>query len=303
MKEAKKRKIYVALGIVFLAAVAGLYSYLYLIPSITDALTPTVTVEYGQLQTVEVAWCTVVREETVVYAQEAGEVSYYAKETEKTRKGTKVLDVYPPGSTGSAYTASVTGFVSYYLDGYEDFFKPDSMASLNGEILRSTSLTPKRTERQSAEKGDALFKLITSDIWYMVLSVPEEEKPAYRLNSTVTVEFAEGSVKASVSEVYDRAGDVLVILKTNRFFPEFARIRQQDVKIITSDYTGLILPESALAREGEETGAYVQSVDGSYRFVPVEVLTQSGGQVLVSADGGLRIYDTVLRNVDNDQEE
>ena len=303
MKEAKKRNIYVALGAVFLAAVAGLYAYLYLIPSITGALTPTVTVEYGQLRTTETAWCTVVREETVVRAQEAGTVSYYAQETEKTRKGAKVLDIYPPGSTGSAYTASVTGFVSYYLDGYEDVFTPESMASLSGETLRSTSITPKRTELQSAEKDDPLFKLITNDTWYMVLSVSEEAKPSYRLGSSVTVEFAEGSVKASVSELYDRSGDVLVILKTNRFFPDFAKIRQQDVKIVTSDYTGLILPASALAEVEGETGAYVQSVDGSYRFVPVEVLTRSGEQVLVSADGSLRNYDTVLRNVDNDQEE
>ena len=137
----------------------------------------------------------------------------------------------------------------------------------------------------------------------MVLSVSEEAKPSYRLGSSVTVEFAEGSVKASVSELYDRSGDVLVILKTNRFFPDFAKIRQQDVKIVTSDYTGLILPASALAEVDGETGAYVQSVDGSYRFVPVEVLTRSGEQVLVSADGSLRNYDTVLRNVDNDQEE
>ena len=43
MKEKKKRNIYAVLIALFVITVAGLYSYLYLIPEITGALTPTVT--------------------------------------------------------------------------------------------------------------------------------------------------------------------------------------------------------------------------------------------------------------------
>ena len=39
MKERRKRNIYVVLTALFLIAVAGLYTYLYLIPEITGALT------------------------------------------------------------------------------------------------------------------------------------------------------------------------------------------------------------------------------------------------------------------------
>lgn len=303
MKERKKRNIYAVLTALFVIAVAGLYSYLYLIPDITGALTPTVTVEYGNLQTSETARCTVVREETVVYASESGTVSYYSNETEKTRKGTKVLDVYPVGSTGTAYTAPTTGFVSYYVDGWEESFKPDSMATLKPEELMETDIVPEDIRKNDAEQGDALFKIVTNDTWYMVLTVPKEAKDAYGLNSNVTVMFGDAGVRARVSETYDRGDYAMVILKTSRYYEHFAQIRQTDVKVITSDYSGLLLPDSAIAEEEGEYGAYVLGIDGNYSFVPVEILTRSGDKVLVSADGKLKIYDTVRRDITKDQEE
>ncbi|MBQ4505665.1 MAG: hypothetical protein II971_00255 [Firmicutes bacterium] len=303
MKERRKRNIYVVLTALFLIAVAGLYTYLYLIPEITGALTPTVTVEYGSLQTSEVAHCTVVREETVVYAGESGTVSYYSNETEKTRKGTKVLDVYPAGSSGVAYTAQTTGFVSYFVDGWEESLDPDSLATLKPDELIELNIVPEDVRKNDASEGDALYKLVTNDTWYMVLSVPKEKREAYSLNSNVTVIFDKGSVRAKVSESYDRGDYAMIILKTGRYFEYFAQLRTQDVKVITSDYTGLLLPVTAVTQQDEENGVYVLGIDGNYSFVPVEILTQSGDTILVSADGDLRIYDTVMRNVTEDQEE
>jgi len=302
MKESGKNKIGIALAVLLLAAIAGLYAYIYLIPGITGALTPTVTVTNGSMRNVETAFCTVIREEYPVYAQEEGTVSYYSKETEKTRKGSKVLDVYPPGGSGVAYRADTTGFVSYYLDGYEDYFSVEGIPELEPEQLNSSLIIPEKTVLQEVETGDILFKLVTSDTWYMVLTVPAEKKDVYVLSSSVTVELEKGSVKATVSEVYDKGSMCLVVLKTNRYYEDFAKLRQFSADVVTSDYDGLIVPLTAIAEEDGQQGVYVLGISGSYSFVPVEILTQNETDALVSSKGSLRIYDTVKRSAGEDEQ-
>ena len=194
-------------------------------------------------------------------------------------------------------------WIHRHVDGWEESLDPDSLATLKPDELIELNIVPEDVRKNDASEGDALYKLVTNDTWYMVLSVPKEKREAYSLNSNVTVIFDKGSVRAKVSESYDRGDYAMIILKTGRYFEYFAQLRTQDVKVITSDYTGLLLPVTAVTQQDEENGVYVLGIDGNYSFVPVEILTQSGDTILVSADGDLRIYDTVMRNVTEDQEE
>ena len=66
MNRRGKRTAGVIAVIVFLIAVAALYGYIYVVPSVTGALTPTAIAEYGEMQTSNPAQCIVFRREKVI---------------------------------------------------------------------------------------------------------------------------------------------------------------------------------------------------------------------------------------------
>ncbi len=307
-----KLRLSAAALIVFLAAVGGLYTYLYLIPDITGALMPTAVIGYGELSVADSSKCIIVRSETPVFAEQDGSVSRYAAENEKTRKGSKVLDVYPAEGSGQAYKAASTGFVSYYYDGWEGYFTPDTIGTIKLDDLPEEPIEVVSTVKDSASKGDVLYKLINSDTWYIVLIVSEDRMEYYSINAQLEVEFEDGfKVRGNVMEMLNRGDYYYVVVKTGRFYENFSRIRQADVKVITKEYRGLAVPNSALAFD--ETGAegvYVLEIDGGYSFTPVNVLVRGAYETIVSEDdikitqedgtvktvGTVSIYDEVLRN-------
>ena len=130
--ETKKRRWPTVVLIIFILVVAALYVYLYLMPEISGSLTPTYIVQYASVQKTDDAHCIVVRDESVVKAGHTGSISYYSKETEKTRKGFTVADIYS-GNNKYSLNCESTGFISYYLDSYEDFFNPSNLGSLDLE--------------------------------------------------------------------------------------------------------------------------------------------------------------------------
>ena len=122
MKKDKRRSRIIVATAVFLAACVGLYAFIYVIPGISGALTRTVIVSYGNLRVTDETEAYLIRNEVVLSAGQTGTVSYYVNEGAKTRKGTKVLDIYPPNGSVTGYYSGYTGVVSYYIDGYEAYF-------------------------------------------------------------------------------------------------------------------------------------------------------------------------------------
>ena len=51
MKRTGKRTAGVVAAIIFLAACVALYAYIYIVPSVTGALTPTAIAQYGEMLT------------------------------------------------------------------------------------------------------------------------------------------------------------------------------------------------------------------------------------------------------------
>ncbi len=279
----KRRTALVVIGIIYIAICVGLYVYLYTIPNITGAMTPTETITYGRMKIDRQAECFVVRSEELVYSQDTGNVSYYVDENIKTRRGQKVLDIYT-ASGSVAYYMPRTGVVSYYTDGFEDLLTPGAIELLDPEALTSLEFPVSEIKPASVEKGDALYKLIDSDVWYMVLVVPSEDLPNYSTGAAVTVTFSEGEAGGDVYGIYERGESAMVVVKTGRYFDFFTKLRRETVTVTAKDSSGLIVPNSAICTVDGYRGVYVVEVDGGYTFTRVNVLFSDGERSLVSSD-------------------
>ena len=254
----------------------------------------------------------ITRSEKVYDASRSGTVKFYSKETEKTRKGFKLADIYAQGSGTSSCICESTGFISFYHDGYEDYFAPDKLASLNFEELDALEITVAKTEEGEIVQGDPLYKLISSDTWYMAFKTDAETAQRYEAGKSVKVEIGDIIIPASVSSVNEAEDGAVIVLSTSRFWEDFAKVRKADICVITKDYEGLLAPASAVGEEDGNPGVYVKKIDGTYSFTRVKVLVESDGMVVLAqssftetdAEGkvteisSVKLYDEVLRNAD-----
>lgn len=309
MKDKKNNKAIVAVT-VFLLLCIGLYTVIYVIPGITGVLTRTAVISYGNLKVTDRTTGFLIRNEVVLSANQSGSISYYVEEGLKTRKNTKVLDIYPSSGTPTGYACPSTGVVSYYIDGYESYFTPENINNLEVAKLQEMDIIPENTSRIKAERAEPLYKLILDDVWYIVVLVQENNIDKYTLDSKVTIEFEEGFVDGYTTALIQQEEGWLAVVKTDRYYKNFASVRQAPVTVVTEDYQGLIVPNTAIAEEDGKQGVFVKDLTGDYHFTRVKVITTDGNYSLVHStyfyepdnEGSqikistVEIYDEILRN-------
>lgn len=294
--NSKKRRLPIIIFIVFILAVAALYVYLYLLPQISESLKPTATVIYEKVELTDDVHCIVVRDEQLVHAERSGNISYYSSETEKTRKGFTVADIYSSGNKYSVNCPS-TGFVSYYLDGRENYFVPSKLGELDVNDYKDLVLTPENSVKNEIQIGDPVYKLITSNTWYFLLIVPEADLPQYSLNSKVVMRMPDGKeISATVSRFLGDGETRAVVCSTKVFYEDFAKLRTLDITVVTKSVEGLSFPKTALATVDEKTGIYVLGVDDEYSFKEVEILTEYEENYIAAEGQNVRLYDEILRD-------
>ena len=310
MKKAK-RNILILIFTIIAAVCAGLYIYIYTIPKISGSLTDTAILTWGQLRTQNDATAIVVRSEQVITAEQEGMLSYYIEDSEKTRRYVKVADVYPAKGSPVGYTCAETGFVSYYLDGYEAVLTPDTISEIVPEDYLSLDeyIVPKDIRSGTAVEGQELYKLINSDVWYIVALVPEEDAWDYEWNKSVTVIIGEKELSCTITSLIDTGDYWLAVMSTKQYYEEFARLRMVDVTVVTEDAEGLIVPNSAITELDGQKGVYVRNLNDEYDFTRVKVITEGEEESLVASDSftekdengdsktisTVSIYDEVLR--------
>ncbi len=296
MEEKKKSRLPVFLIIVFILVLAGLYVLLYILPDIDDSRIQSVVVRYAQVQEQAQAKCIVAREETVFYSGGAGSVSYYIDEGVKTRKGTKIADIY--GTKRRNITATETGTVSYYLDGLEETFAPAKFASLDVDEIVSMKIPEPKSGKQTAVSGDEpLLKLVTSDTWYVLIIIDEDQKNSYSEGQKVIVRFADGEeFPAGIDKILEGTKSSIAVASCSRYYEKFAQLRGVDCTIITSVTEGLLIPTSAITTNGENVGVYVLGLDGKYSFRAIEILIEGDTDTLIAEGGAVKLYDEVLKD-------
>lgn len=314
-KQQKNNKKTIAAITVFILLSLALYSFIYVVPRITGALTRTAIISYGNLKVTDDAKAFIVRDELVLSANQSGSISYYVEEGLKTRKGTKVLDIYPSNGIATGYACPSTGVVSYYIDGYESYFTPATVNNMQFSKLQELDVVSENTKRAKTERNEPLYKLILDDAWYIVVLVSEANIHKYIVDSKVSIAFDDATIDGYTTTLVQKQEGWLAILKTDRYYKNFASLRQANVTVTTQDYQGLIVPNTAIAHEDGQAGVYVKDLTDDYHFTRIKVVTTDGNYSLVSSsyfyetdsEGGqtkintVEIYDEVLRNAGSEE--
>lgn len=220
------------------------------------------------------------------------EITEYKKNINSalTKKAKLVGDLSPSGSyikklisqrtkyeeklnSGSEYIKStVSGTVSYKIDGLEEILTPDSLENLTEDYLKSLNLKTGEIVPTSEEKG----KIVNNFYCYLATVISSEEANNAQINDNVKLKLSTGDeVKASVEYISEQDNEKrLIVFKTTKCVDKLIDYRKISFDIIWWSADGLKVPNTSILKEENKTYIIRKRVGYSDK-IPVKVLKES----------------------------
>lgn len=157
-----------------------------------------------------------------------------------------------------------SGIVTYYLDNYEHITA--EMVSREMFDTDSYSRTLLRTN-EMVSKDTPVYKLISSDVWNIILPLSKEQYAKLSDKSTIslTIEKDDQEAVASVS-LYQKGSDYYAKLTLDKFMSNYVQDRFLDLRLHLASEKGYKIPLSSI-------------VEKDFYLVPLEFFT-------IGADSG-----------------
>ncbi len=178
-------------------------------------------------------------------------------------------------------TASRSGVVSFYLDGYEQYLSPDNLSNISIQGIKSV-LSGQSLDSNASRLTTNIYRLVSTDKWYVLLLASDENfNPVTGQSFWLQMEgFDDVIYQMTVDSVLKSGSETLTVLSTTN--PIGPLLNQRSGKaVISAELSGLYVPASAVRIENNHTGVYIyDGADGS--FVPVQVISREGDNVLVT---------------------
>lgn len=150
--------------------------------------------------------------------------------------------------------AQTDGVLAFYTDGYEsvtpDNFSADMFQSAEYQKTNLKSST-------SVSSGQALYKTVTEEDWYMLIPLDEEEAQTYREQMeddedtfTILVTFKKDEQQTyATASVRTYGGEDFLELDFNSSMVRYISERYMEVELGSDDESGLKIPNSAITQK------------------------------------------------------
>lgn len=143
--------------------------------------------------------------------------------------------------------ASEDGVVAYYIDGYEgttiDSFTPDMMNALN---YNKTNLK----QNSSVKAGDAIYKLVTSEDWQIVIQVSNDLYQKLANDKVIEIKFKKDDTTCWVNYEFKQINDqYYMVLSLKNHMIRFANDRYIEIELLVDEESGLKIPNSAITKK------------------------------------------------------
>lgn len=217
--------------------------------------------------------------------------------TEKINALTNELQTLQAKKT--AYSEVKSDRAGYYLkgaDGYEntiDFTKINELTTK--DIENAINSKPQEV------KGEVVGRTVGSFDWYILCSIDTEETIDLKDDADIFINFPYSGVEKLKGKIY-KIGDrtenkTLVIIKCNLMNDALADFRIEDIQLITEEYTGYKIKNSAIRTVDGQTGVYVVS-GNLIDFRKVHIAYNDGDYSIVDNPEGewgyIKLYDEVV---------
>ena len=189
-------------------------------------------------------------------------------------------------------TASRTGVVSFYMDGYEELLTVDNAPLLTASDVKNIL----STQVNQAQLSQAIYRIVDQNYWYLILLASSDVwNPINGQEYSFQFEGYEDLIyNGTIVGIQQSGGEVAALLEVTD--PIDALIYRRSGKVmIGTNLSGLSVPNAALVVEAGQTGVRLSDIPGG-TFVPVEVLSRGESNTLIKpvVEGALAAGQRVL---------
>ncbi len=202
-------------------------------------------------------------------------------------------------SNDYSYKEVKTDNSGYYINGADGYEK--TLLFNNIDKIELSDVKTALSAKPASVESDVVGRIVGSFTWYIVCAVPTEETVNLTLNNTLYLNFPyEGIEKLPVTlyKIGERGEkETMLILSCDLMNEQLSDLRIEDVQIITEEFTGYKISNSAIRTVDGEKGVYVVS-GNLLGFRKIHILYSTDVFSIVDNPEGesdyIKLYDKVV---------
>lgn len=139
------------------------------------------------------------------------------------------------------------GIVTYYQDGYENFDIESFKAS---DVNKNTYEKKTLKTGEIINSGDPVYKLITSENWYLIAPISEKEAAELKENNYVKINIHNSSKNITCNfELVTKDSKHFAIISLNQQMVNYINERYIDIVILQDQNNGLKIPNTSITQK------------------------------------------------------
>jgi len=150
-----------------------------------------------------------------------------------------------------AMLATESGIVSHSTDGFEDALNPGNLRDITREQTRMYVGADAFVQNTEVDAGDAVFKIIGSNTWYIVAYIENDLVEGWSPNRAIRLYIEQDGEFSghpfwvdSITRRNER--ESFVVMRSDVQIQDFLNMRTVSFKTYDSAYSGLKIPDSAI---------------------------------------------------------
>lgn len=154
-------------------------------------------------------------------------------------------------NSGSEYIkATISGVVSYRVDGIEETLTTENIEELTEQTLKGLNLKTGQTVPSSNERG----KIVNNYYCYIATVLDSEEAEEAKVGNSIKLQLPTGDkIKAEIYAISQQeSGKKLITFKIEECVEKLINYRKISFEIIWWSANGLKVPNSSIIQEGEK---------------------------------------------------
>ena len=179
---------------------------------------------------------------------------------------------------GAEYVNStISGVVSYRIDGLEDKLKIDNFENITSDYLKSLNLTT----GQIVSKSDSKSKIINNFVCYIAITFNSDEANNTKVGKKVTLRLSsQEKVKAEVYKIKDEGSNKLIFFEITDGVERLINYRKISIDVIWWEDSGLIVPKSSILYEDGKSYVLIKK-NANFTKVLVNVEKENDNYCLI----------------------
>lgn len=193
-------------------------------------------------------------------------------------------------SEAPAVKVSMSGIVSYFIDGLEDKYTNENFDALFEKDLIEDS----KSYSLNKGKSNDNFKILDNFSMNILAFSVDKKLEDIKVNDVVLIEWDLTGTKTYARVLKkEKTGDTYkFLLNIRERISELYKDRFSKMEIIFDEYKTFKLPKSALVDRGSEKGVYIKDIDNTIRYKRVLLVGSDRDNIYVmrTDDNGLMKY-------------